>query len=196
MFLQTKQIYTGGGINQSSGLVGRPCPLSHHSCLCPGCGALPPPPPPPLHQLWKSSDSWLTHFNSTPGENTRVFSAWWIKCINTQANVTSSRAGWGQGDLLVAVDRAPTHPGPCGVSRVPGCSPRAAWAGSGNGSERAREEQNGETATSPWVSNFHPNPSLTSSADEHSGPWLWSFRIFLSLSGLVPTCCTLGKGKR
>lgn len=86
-----------------------------------------------------------------------------------------------------------THPGPCDVSRVPGCSPRAS---SGNGSERAREEQSGEIATSPWVSNFHPNPSLTSSADEHSGLCLWSFSLFLPLSGLVPTCCTVGKGKR
>lgn len=138
-----------------------PCPPSHHSCLCRGCEALPPPPPlPPLHQLWKSSDSCLTHFNCTPGENTRFFSAWLIKSINTQANVASKRAGWGRGDLLVAVDRAPTHPGSCGVSRVPGCSPRAAWADSGNGSERAREEQSGETARSPWVSNFHPSASL------------------------------------
>ena len=105
----------------------------------------------------------------------------------------------GRMDLLVAVYQAPT---PSHVvqaaSRVPGCSAGSATrTGSGSGSERAGEEQSGETAlfwcrqpaTSPQVYNFHPNPPLTSLADGHLQVWPWSFRVFLPLSGQVPTSC-------
>lgn len=117
---------------------------------------------------------------------------WWVPAL----------AG-GEWSFWWQWTKRPPHSHVVGAARrVLGCSAGSVTrTGSGSGSERAKEEQSGETAlfwwrrpaTSPRVYHFHPNPPLTFSADEHLQVWLWSFRILLPLSGQVPTSCGVGR---
>lgn len=100
MFPQIEQNPHRRDLSRSSSLVARSLvlyPNAPASSL--GCGALPPPPP-PSHQLWNSSDSLLTHFNSTPAENTIFFPF----CLVNKRHQTPGRCGkwtfWWQVDQV------------------------------------------------------------------------------------------------
>lgn len=139
MLLQTKQIYTGG-ISQPNSLVGRHLvlhPITPASLQDVGLFLL-------LLLPCTSSENhqtpdWPT--STLLQEKTPNF----FFCLVNKMHQHPGKCGKYQSWLRVrgpfGGSRQSTHPGPCAVSRVPGCSPRATWADSGNGSERAREEQ-------------------------------------------------------
>lgn len=142
------------------------------------------PPTPPSHQLWNSSDSLLTPFNSTPAENTIFFlSVWSIKHINpSQGRGGECQSGPFGGSGPIA------HPAPRGASREQGAR-SVTRTGPGRASEKAREEQGKETAVSGGritSSILFSSQASTSSADGH-------LQGGCGRSGQVPTSCRVGR---